>query len=204
MISSISTGAARLYTPRGTARQTEGANAQQGVIQVYLLDDKCIYSGGQDSTGQSVHVMYTDDSTAEDPIARIFGHAHSGAYEEIVHINDIDPSNATYPELCALLGHKQRTGEYSPDPTGKRLLRPVPVGIEVGDYARRMDYLQLLRDGSRDTNFVDLTHSADRLTAYFEQWAAERSVKAEEAGQGMPFERLVDQAGRLRVRSEAP
>ena len=37
----------------------------------------------------------------------------SGSYEEVVHINDIDPTNATYPELCALLAHQQRIGAYT-------------------------------------------------------------------------------------------
>ena len=94
-----------LSSPHMTKNSTPSSKSSHS-FHVYMLSKDCIYSGGGYG-GQSVNVMYTIDSTAEDPIVKIFGTSMSGSYEEVVHINDIDPTNATYPELCALLAHQQ-------------------------------------------------------------------------------------------------
>ena len=112
MVSSLSAfGNACPYVQNVRRNQSSGFDASKP-IKVYMLDEQCIYSSTA-ADGQSVHVMYEEDSTPEDPVVRIFGNSQSGEYEEIVHINEIDPSNATYPELCALLAHKNRTGVYT-------------------------------------------------------------------------------------------
>lgn len=141
-----------------------------------MLSKDCIYSGGGYG-GQSVNVMYTIDSTAEDPIVKIFGTSMSGSYEEVVHINDIDPTNATYPELCALLAHQQRIGAYTSG--ANKLLIPTPLNVDPGDYSKRMDYISLIRDSLSNSNYVDLTNSTQKLLDFFERYLSKNLEKPE-------------------------
>lgn len=168
-------------------------------ITVYMLNEKCIYSGGGPN-GQSVHVMYEAGSTAEDPIVRIFGNSQSGEYEKVVHINDIDPADATYPELCALLAHKTRTGEYTPEKG--TLLMPLPVGVEQGDYSQKFDYVQMIKDyvsSNKQNGHLWLASSGESLLEFYDSYLAKLSQKSEDHTEN-PLESLcIDYEGRLRV-----
>lgn len=115
------------------AQQTE-----QGPIRMYLPRENTIYSGGPGY--QTVYVEYTTDSTAQDPIVRIRGQASSGEYDFICHINDIDPEQASYAEMCALWGHLRTTGEISFQFGGED--RPViPYGVDTGNILQRQNYM---------------------------------------------------------------
>ena len=115
--------------------------SDQEPIRLYLRTEKSVYSGGIGmGGGQTVYAEYTDDSTQEDPIVRILGKASSGEYEFICHINDIDPTRASYAEMCALFGHLQKTGKYTPNP-GIVHNNVLPHGINTGDVTQRQDYM---------------------------------------------------------------
>lgn len=101
-----------------------------------------------DGQGQTVYVEYTEDSTSEDPIVRISGNALSGSYDQVVHINNIDPNRASYAELCALMGHKAKTGEYKPE---FGLIMPVPMGVDRGDFSKPLDFMRKIRAWVGDT-----------------------------------------------------
>lgn len=182
----------------GQKRQNAGFQASEP-ITVYMLNETCIYSGGGPN-GQSVHVMYEEESTAEDPIVRVFGNSQSGEYEKVVHINDIDPTNATYPELCALLAHKTRTGEYTPEKG--TLLMPLPVGVEQGDYSQKFNYVQTIKDyvsSNKQNGPIGLASSGESLLEFYDRYLAELSKKSEDHPEN-PLESLcIDYGGRLRV-----
>lgn len=192
MISAI----AKTFPAAQSSPQVSKASSKEhdssDVINVYMLDEKCIYSGGGHN-GQSVNVVYTDDSTAEDPIVKIFGNATSGNYEEVVHIKDIDPTNATYSELCALLAHQHRIGAYTPG--ANKLLMPTPVTVDPGSYTERKDYMSLIRDSVRDSDYFGITNSSKELLEFFEQYLNERSEKEEKFS--MPSQ--IDYVGHFRV-----
>lgn len=164
-----------LSSPHMTKNSTPSSKSSHS-FHVYMLSKDCIYSGGGYG-GQSVNVMYTIDSTAEDPIVKIFGTSMSGSYEEVVHINDIDPTNATYPELCALLAHQQRIGAYTSG--ANKLLIPTPLNVDPGDYSKRMDYISLIRDSLSNSNYVDLTNSTQKLLDFFERYLSKNLEKPE-------------------------
>ena len=168
-------------------------------ITVYMLDEQCIYSStGQN--GQSVHVMYEENSTAEDPIVRIFGNSLSGEYEKIVHINDIDPTNASYSELCALLAHKARTGEYTPEKG--TLLSPLPIGIDRGDYSQKLNYVQMVNDyvsSNQQHGHLWLASSGEDLLDFYNQHLAEQSQKSLEHQKTSLESLCIDYLGKLRV-----
>ena len=164
-----------LSSPHMTKNSTPSSKSSHS-FHVYMLSKDCIYSGGGYG-GQSVNVMYTIDSTAEDPIVKIFGTSMSGSYEEVVHINDIDPTNATYPELGALLAHQQRIGAYTSG--ANKLLIPTPLNVDPGDYSKRMDYISLIRDSLSNSNYVDLTNSTQKLLDFFERYLSKNLEKPE-------------------------
>ena len=94
---------------------------------------------GMDGNNQDVHVTLAEGSTEDDPIVRIKGHSASGEFDFIRHIKDIDPSNASYAEMCALIGWEERV-----NPSGKKgLLMPTPLGMDVGNVTRKQNFVNL-------------------------------------------------------------
>ena len=108
-------------------------------IHLYLRTEKTVYSGGIGQGNQTVYAEYTDDSTEDEPIVRILGKDSNGEYEFICHINDIDPTNASYAEMCALFGHLQKTGQYTPSPSMHNNV--LPFGISIGNVTQRQNYM---------------------------------------------------------------
>lgn len=177
-----------------TAKNSASDSAPSLPIDVYMLDEICIYSGGG-RNGQTVNVMYTPDSTAENPTVKIFGHSLSGDYEEVVHINDIDPTNATYAELCALLAHQHRIGAYKP--VENKLLRPAPIGLSP-DYSKRMDYVSLIREHMSDTDAVYFIDATPELLDFYERYLSELNERSKkEESVFLPAQ--IDYVGRFRV-----
>ena len=109
-------------------------------IQLYLRTEKTVYSGGTGEGYQTVYAEYTDDSTEEDPIVRILGKGSGGEYEFICHINDIDPTQASYAEMCALFGHLQKTGQFTRGP-GSMHTNVLPYGISIGNVTQRQEFM---------------------------------------------------------------
>ena len=116
--------------------QTSG----QEPMRLYLRTEKSVYSGGIGEGNQTVYAEYTEDSTEEDPIVRILGKSSSGEYEFIRHINDIDPAQASYAEMCALFGHLQKTGQFTRGP-GSMHINVLPYGFSIGNVTRRQDFM---------------------------------------------------------------
>lgn len=83
------------------------------------------YSGGSKNAGNGRYYIqqgvanYTADSTDEDPTVAIYGiNDYGEKYSEIVHLNDIDPTNATYGEFNALYQHIAETSSPHISPNG--------------------------------------------------------------------------------------
>lgn len=94
---------------------------------------------GMDDDNQDVLVTLAEDSTDDDPIVRIQGHSLSGEFDFTCHIKDIDPSNASYAEMCALIGWEERI-----NPTQKKgLLMPTPLGMNVGNVTQNQNFVSL-------------------------------------------------------------
>ena len=120
--------------------------SDQEPIRLYLRTEKTVYSGGIGmGGGQTVYAEYTEDSTPEDPIVRILGRASSGEYEFICHINDIDPTQASYAEMCALFGHLQKTGQFTRGP-GSMHTNVLPYGINIGNVTQRQDFMSRITE----------------------------------------------------------
>ena len=109
-------------------------------MHLYLRTEKTVYSGGIGEGYQTVYAEYTEDSTEENPIVRILGRDINGEYEFIRHINDIDPTQASYAEMCALFGHLQKTGQFTRGP-GSTHTNVLSFGIRIGSVTQRQDFM---------------------------------------------------------------
>ena len=78
-----------LSSPHMTKNSTPSSKSSHS-FHVYMLSKDCIYSGGGYG-GQSVNVMYTIDSTAEDPIVKIFGTSMKKSYILMILIRQMQP-----------------------------------------------------------------------------------------------------------------
>ena len=68
-----------------------------------------------------------------------------------------DPSNASYAEMCALIGWEERI-----NPSGKKgLLMPTPLGMDVGNVTRKQNFVNLgsqyLASGKFSQSIADQT-----------------------------------------------
>lgn len=132
-------------------------------MHLYLRTEKTVYSGGIGmGGGQTVYAEYTDDSTPEDPVVRILGKASDGEYEFIRHINDIDPAHASYAEMCALFGHLQKTGKYTPSP-GIVHNNVLPYGINIGNVNQRQDYMSRITEMTASQMFSQSNRDEAKL-----------------------------------------
>ena len=120
-------------------------SSNSSTIKLYLRTEKSVYSGGIGQGSQTVYAEYTDDSTEEDPIVRILGKSNSGEFEFICHINDIDPTHASYAEMCALFGHLQKTGQFTRGP-GSMYTNVLPFGISIGNVTQRQNYMSKITE----------------------------------------------------------
>lgn len=129
---------------------------------------------------QTTAIEYTEDSTEDDPIVRIRGISLSGEYDYTMHINDIDARNATYPELCALVHHQVKTGEYRQ--TGVKYAQALPSEMDHGDYSKRQDFTQALRGciGKNQRYNPDVAAQARELLSLYERFVAEHADKIAE------------------------
>jgi len=133
-------------SPSLTSRlRSETSMSFAKAVSMCIPDGNCVYSGG-DGQGQTAYAEYTSESTVADPVVRITGHSLTGDYDKTVHINDIDPSHATYPELCALLGHLQKTGAYTAQ---NGLIMGTPLGVDRGDYSEPQDFIKKITEGTK-------------------------------------------------------
>ena len=93
-------------TQQNTAGKSfaESVNNVAGVKghTVYLKTDDMLYSGGN-GTGLSFYIKYAEGSTEDDPTVIAKGVDENGnEFEQTIHINKINPRNASLVEMTAL------------------------------------------------------------------------------------------------------
>lgn len=152
-------------------------------------EDTVYYS--MDGNNQDVHVTLTEGSTEDDPIVRIKGHSVSGEFDFTRHIKDIDPSNASYAEMCALIGWEERI-----NPSGKKeLLMPTPLGMDVGNVTRKQNFVNLssryLASGMFGPTIADQT---EKLLELYQKWMLQKGSFDDDMQTYFAFRRLNDTA----------
>lgn len=57
-----------------------------------------------------------------------------------MNVNDINPQNASYAELCALVGHQQQSGMLRAN-AALGICRPTPLGMQIEDFMQKANYM---------------------------------------------------------------
>ncbi len=100
------------YTTKRTQQSAAGksfaeqvsnaASAKPHTSIVYMKTDDMLYSGGN-GTGLSFYIKYAEGSTEDDPTVIAKGVDENGnEFEQTIHINKINPRNASLVEMTAL------------------------------------------------------------------------------------------------------
>ena len=86
---------------KGFAEQINNVAGKKG-YKVYMKTDDMLYSGGN-GTGLSFYIKYAEGSTEDDPTVIAKGVDENGdEFEQTIHINRINPRNASLVEMTAL------------------------------------------------------------------------------------------------------
>ena len=152
-----------------------GNSGNQKYFGIKIYKDAFVNAGLAD--GQTFGASYTEDSTPEDPIVHIRGNSLSGPFDEIVHIRNIDPRNASYAELSALVGHLGKTGELN---TNHGWLSGLPCDVPKGDIHQKKDYTKVLQDymNGRGKYNRPMTIQAQTLLSVYQNQISQLDRKA--------------------------
>lgn len=162
----------------GTSFQAQLASAviEGPPIHLRMPGESALYSGsiwGQNGVWQEIYAGYTADSTPEDPIVRVTGTSDSGPYDFTCHVNDIDPSSASYAEMAALYGHLVKSGAYQS--VLDRPHRPgvLPDTMEFsGDITRKQDFLSGIRQSLEGSHLPAAVTGAEELLSLYQSCAS--------------------------------
>lgn len=127
--------------------------------KVYMKTDDMLYSGGNGS-GLSFYIKYAENSTKEDPTVVAKGVDENGKeFEQIIHINDINPRHATVVQMHALEAYLgvDKNGGLSSLPHD-----PSPGNMGLYD---RADFIEMFRNSIRDMK----TLGEGKLAAYYQR-----------------------------------
>lgn len=150
------------YGTRGTQKNVAGKNFADHVRDasnvkshtsiVYLKTDDMLYSGGN-GTGLSFYMKYAQDSTEEDPTVVAKGVDENGnEFEQTIHINKINPKNATLVEMRALEAH------MGVDKNGG--LSSLPPETGMMGLSDRRDFMDMFQSQIRDMNLLNQRRAA--------------------------------------------
>lgn len=130
-----------IKSPQWKSTQPDHREIIGGTMVVPPLTEDTLYWGGR-GDNQDVHVELLRNSTEDDPVVRITGHSYSGAFDFTCHIKSIDPRNASYAEMCALVAWEDKVNPSEKNHMGGMLM-PTPLGMDVGNVTRRQNFLNL-------------------------------------------------------------
>ncbi len=106
-------------------------------IQLY---PDCLVSMGLFGSGEEVHMKYDASSTDADPVIYAWGkNADGSEYEQKIHVNQIDPQNATALEMIALNAHQGK-------PTFGDEDNAITTAAAAFGIHEKMDYKQFIED----------------------------------------------------------
>lgn len=136
-------------------QMNNAASTKPREYKVYMKTDDMLYSGGNGS-GLSFYIKYAEESTRENPTVIAKGVDENGKeFEQTIHINDIDPRNATVVEMHALesyLGVDKNGGLSS--------LPHDPFRGPMGLYDRA-NFIDMFQNSIRDMNTLGERKLAD-------------------------------------------
>lgn len=139
---------------------------------------------------QSVHVQLMKNSTEEDPVARITVQAYGKEYDFTRHIKDIDPRNASYAEMAALVAweHKANNEPY----LGAEI---APLGMWIGNVMQRQNFVDRCSGYIRSGKFgPNITSQAKDLLALYQQVVRDGNFSDDDVEDSAVYRKAVEEA----------
>ncbi len=132
------------------------AGAKPHTSIVYMKTDDMLYSGGN-GTGLSFYIKYAEGSTEDDPTVIAKGVDENGdEFEQTIHINKINPRNASLVEMTALESY------MGVDKNGGLTSLPPETGM-MG-LSDRTDFMDMFQKQISDMKLL----SQKRAAAYYQ------------------------------------
>jgi len=98
---------------------------------------------------QELHLDYDVSSAPEDPVVRAWGIDSKGKeFELLIHVNGVDPRNASPAEMRALEAHLKKQGDSVIASSGMREWR-VGEAMWGFDVNEKLDFIQFLNEGAQ-------------------------------------------------------
>ena len=152
MIGQLSGGSlGRIYSTRYSANSKVNGTGKTHSVQEALkskaslngkhvqLYPDCLVSMGF-GDGEEIHMKYDTSSTDADPVIYAWGkNADGSEYQQKIHVNQINPKNATAIEMIALHAHQ---GKSTFDDEGRAI---TDAAAAFGTH-EKMDYAQFIED----------------------------------------------------------
>lgn len=99
--------------------------------------------------GQELHLDYDESSTQENPVIKAWGIDSKGQdFERLIHVNEVDPRNASPAEMRALEAHLKKQGDSVISSSGMREWR-VGEAMWGFDVNEKLDFMQFLNEGAQ-------------------------------------------------------
>ncbi len=131
---------------------SNAAGLKPHTSMVYLKTDDMLYSGGN-GTGLSFYIKYADNSTEDDPTVVAKGVDENGnEFEQTIHINEINPRNASVVEMIALESY------MGVDKNGG--LTSLPLGTGMMGLHDRTDFMDMFQKQIGDMKLLSQKRAA--------------------------------------------
>ena len=99
--------------------------------------------------GQELHLDYDESSTADNPVIKAWGIDSKGEdFERMIHVNEVDPRNASPAEMRALEAHLKKQGDSVIASSGMREWR-VGEAMWGFDVNEKLNFIQFLNEGAQ-------------------------------------------------------
>lgn len=106
-----------------------------------------LYTTGGGRNGQELHLVYDESSTDEDPVIKAWGVDSNGKdYEELIHVNEVNPCYATTAEMKALEAHLKEQGDSVLTASMPRIPNLVGETLSGFDVHEKINFIQLFHE----------------------------------------------------------
>ncbi|MEY8337897.1 hypothetical protein AALB16_07655 [Lachnospiraceae bacterium 62-35] len=122
-------------------------------------------------TGGTVNAKYHESSTEEDPVAVIWGTDWNGKeYKKLIHLNDINPSQATPAEMIALNAHlSKKDSNHTENPIALWVSGRNGVNSKMDYEQYYKEYISMQQQGGNQSS-VDLYQlQLERFLFFYQQ-----------------------------------
>ena len=127
-----------------------------------------LYSAGNPESGQELHMKYDESSTEEDPVMLVTGKDMQGnEFTEKIHLNEINPENATPAEMTALSVHLREQGDKNVQTSNSIPL--MATGSQY-DLNTKMDFKQYYNDWISRLENAGIQHNVDIYKCELERY----------------------------------